>query len=259
MDSFVRNGQEDTQKNFKTIAYLCEDCGHLHIYQGCICGDRLECEFCRKKRVRRLRRIYLPAIQKFRFPALLTLTYKRNGVNGDGEALRKCLAEFMRAWQKLLRKAAWRKRIRHFFGGIEIAAKNVHIHLLVDCRWWSQQEIAELWRSCSGGSYIVDIRRVRGGRQGVANAFRYLLSYMFKNWAAEPDGVSAIREATRGRRLVVSSRKLLSLLDSVVETSRQVRCRVCGGRMIFLRTFILYGPKEDRADIILATEDGSFW
>lgn len=72
-----------------------------------------------------------------------------------------------RVWQsfKLLRKTPeFKEHVTGWAAFLEVKWSSrsgwwhVHLHMLVEGKWWDQKELSRLWHSCTGDSYIVDIQ-----------------------------------------------------------------------------------------------------
>jgi hypothetical protein len=211
----------------------CPACRKVFVYRGCMCGDRFNCPYCRKKRERRLRETYIKVLKRFEYPAFLTLTLRRKG------KLREDVKRLKKAFQKFRRRRDWKKRIRGYFGVIEITKNNVHIHMIIDCVWWEQGEISDIWREITG-DYIVDIRRIRDKEKAIKEVFKYVL----KDYSLNEEELKEVKEELKGMRLVMASKGLaLSSLDTT-EISGHQKCPFCGEDLAILRVF------KDKDDLI---------
>jgi hypothetical protein len=209
----------------------CQECKKVQIYVGCLCGDRFSCPWCRRKREKRLKFKYKKVIEKFQWPALLTLTIRRSG------DLRKDLERLQKGFQKLKRKKIW-KQVKAYFGAKEIVRNNVHLHLIIDCVWLEQEKVSMKWKDITG-DYIVDIRRIRNKEKAIKEVFKYIM----KDYDFDKEELERIREELKGVRLVVASKGLSSLLDTQ-EISEQCRCWFCAGKLRYL------GGGRDIGDVL---------
>jgi hypothetical protein len=203
------------------IAYYCEACSRVQVYRGCFCGDRFECRFCRKKRIRRLQERYLQALYSFKWPSLLTLTLKMD----DAELYRDAVKRLKECFRKLRQRKIWKDNVKAYFGAIELGKDSVHTHLIIDCVWMDHDELVEAWKQISG-CYIVDIRRVQGWQR--FKAIKEVFKYVVKDYD-EDLNLDLVRDELKGVRLVVASPGL-SLLDTI-EISDEVICDNCGHTM----------------------------
>jgi len=55
-----------------------------------------------------------------------------------------------------------------------------HIHLAVDCDYVPRHEMKKIWHGITGDSFVLDVRALRGERDGYAGASRYLTKYLTK-------------------------------------------------------------------------------
>lgn len=132
--------------------------------------NRWACPDCGPRNARRLRR----RLERTRPQRLITLTLKPN----PDLTPRELLAVANRSWSIL-----WR-RYRRKFGPRAVGYAKIveltkagtpHLHIIADVPFIAQRQLAAEWRALTG-SYIVDIRKVRG-RNGIAG---YLTSYLTK-------------------------------------------------------------------------------
>jgi hypothetical protein len=216
----------------------CPSCKRVFVYRGCMCGDRFGCPYCRKKRERRLRRIYFEALKKFRFPSFLTITMRRKG-----KSIREDVKRLKEGFKLLRRRKEWGKRIKKYFGAIEIAKNQVHLHLIIDCVWWDQREISDVWREITG-DYIVWIERIKEKYGSRTKAILETFKYCIKDEEFTEKEIEEIKEELKGVRLIVASKGLaLSSLDTT-EISGHQKCPFCGEDLAILRVF------KDKDDLI---------
>jgi hypothetical protein len=78
---------------------------------------------------------------------------------------------------------------------------NVHAHVLCESNWIPHQALKETWTHITGGSFIVDIRRVRT----LSDLANYVTKYVSKGiptaLAADAEHLDDALKALRGRRL----------------------------------------------------------
>jgi transposase-like protein len=208
----------------------CPSCKNVFVYRGCMCGDRFKCPYCKKKRQMRLRRVYFEALKKFRFPSFLTITMRRKG------SIREDIKRLKEGFRLLRRRKEWGKKIKKYFGAIEIAKKQVHLHLIIDCIWWDQREISDIWREITG-DFIVYIERVKEKYGSRTKAILETFKYCIKDEEFTEREIEEIREELKGVRLIVASKGLaLSSLDTN-EISGHRKCPFCGSNLEVLRVF----------------------
>ena len=209
MSAFVDSGSPDLERRVRRLAECCAHpliCstadGGVAIAPG-HCRDRL-CPKCATLRGRDVARKIAKVVAPMDDVRFLTLTR----VHDDADLL-TAVVQIWIAFRLLRRTKEWE---RHVVGGVAVMevtrnAKtgrwHVHLHLLIDGSFWRQRDISEAWRRASGGSVIVDIRRV-GAR---AAACRYVATYMAKPAAVEhwpPAAIAEYAQALHGRRLVAT-------------------------------------------------------
>lgn len=193
------------------------------------------CPDCERARAARLVDHYAAAAEAMANPAIVTVTIRN--VEGTYQGLRAGLDRLRDGWARVQRRAifrggrckGWRSRhadaiAKHGWRGHEPVAGGLssvevtdgdvdgrlhpHLHALVDCKWLDQRELSDAWRQVSGdGSYIVDIRRVRGSGKELRAALAEVLKYVAKPSARlidpeRPDRLAALLLAMKDRRLV---------------------------------------------------------
>ena len=98
---------------------------------------------------------------------------------------------------------------------------NIHIHAIVDSEYMNQAWLASQWRSITGDSYIVDIRKCFSHY----GAIRYLTDYITKVPSDSPKWFKdRFNDTFHGTRLIQSF-GLPSALPLAVPSSA---CRSCG-------------------------------
>ncbi len=217
----VKSFDLPSPSRLRWLILLHKDSKMVEVIPICVCGNRFECRYCQGKLQKKFFVKYIGVVQNFRYPALLTLTMKRSGEIGeDVERFKKYFARFERTKE-------FKQKVRAYIGRIEGTKNNVHIHLIVDCVWWSIYDIVELWEKITGGSgRIADIRRVKGNRKWGLN---YVLKYVEKGFEGlDEEEKGRIGQVLKGKRLMFTS-KGLSLLDNKGISGLKGRvCRMCG-------------------------------
>lgn len=188
------------------------------------CGRTALCEACARRRAVQVGQTYVPKIEaalgasEGRIAALLTLTIKST------EDLRAGL-ELLRASFHNLRKRAlrhWTNPKRHPFseackmaGGVaalEVKRSKLkpgslwhpHLHVLVVLDdYIDQKRLSEEWKALTGGSFIVDIRRIRDDDviAGVREALKYPVKFGDLSAADCVQAFLAFRGVRQGRRI----------------------------------------------------------
>jgi len=116
-------------------------------------------------------------------PKLMTLTLKK--VVGNVED------RLLGLWE--LRKAAFKEIRRRGYllnSWVAVIEPPNHIHLVIDSEFIPQRELSQIWRTVTGDSFIVDIRKVNMGRNPKPVA-SYLTKYLSK--ASKWDGINLDR------------------------------------------------------------------
>lgn len=170
----------------------------------CSCNDHINCGVCRLKRMIRLQKKYLPVISEFKNPKMLTLTMKRSGsLKNDLMRLNKCLSRFKKTKD-------WKNKVDYYFGSKEVVENNVHAHIVIDSKYWTQKEISELWFKITGTDYIVDIRKLKNPKKAIKEVFKYIVKDFKKDLLEE---VSEFRKNNLHFRWVFGSKGLAELAD----------------------------------------------
>lgn len=163
------------------------------------CTDRL-CPACARIRAHKWAERTAPILDEVRkaggVPKMLTLTQ----VTKPGESLVRARQRFERAFRRLYRDPRYRSRVRGWMASREVTwsegAWHYHAHVLVDCEFWPQKDIAGLWLELTGDSSIVDIRRARAGSE------REIVKYAVKVLTVPAEKLQELAMALRGARMV---------------------------------------------------------
>jgi hypothetical protein len=215
-------------ENGKFVGRRCSSCGKTYVYRGCYCGDRFTCKYCRKKRIRKLATKYLPVLKSFRWPALVTLTMKREA----GEGIKEGKKRLDEGFRELRRLKVWNP-VRHYFGSYEFGENHLHIHLMVDCVWIDQKALSEAWNRITGNP-VVDVRRVRNPEKAIKEVFKYIVKDEGPHGVSD-EFIDQARAELKGVRLVVASKGLSSL--DTTEISGQFTCPECGRKLELIGVF----------------------
>jgi len=198
------------------------------------------CPDCERARAARVIAGYTRAALAMRYPAIVTVTVRNvpaelDALAGALDALREGFAKLQRraifrggrcktwksrhqpAWTAHGNRAPWpgHHPVAGGLSSIEITYNaetdtlHPHLHALIDCRWIDQAELSDAWRQLTG-SYVVDIRRVKGRTPDELHAaMREVLKYVAKPSGhlvdpEHPGRFAAVALALRGRRLVAA-------------------------------------------------------
>lgn len=166
------------------------------------CNDRF-CVPCGRERARKISSAVVSRAhaEHLRF---ITLTLKPSCV-GLGVRVDTLWAAFA----KLRREVPWRQRVD---GGVAfLEAKyserseswHVHLHVLVQGRYFPQGLLQELWRKHADGSFIVDIRKVRDDAMAAKYVTKYATKPLDPSFEHDPALLNEALGALTSRRLVV--------------------------------------------------------
>lgn len=215
------------------LAFREQTCG-TYLVRPSSCRVR-GCPDCERARAARVVNHYAAAAERMRWPAIVTVTEVNTPATLEG--LEAGLERLAAGWEKVRRRAVFRGgrckswRTRHaeaiakhgwrrhhpVAGGLssvevtvdeEGATFHPHLHALVDSRWIDQAELSDAWREVMGdGSYIVDIRRVRGNGQELRDVLREVLKYVAKPSRhlvdpERPELLAALLVALHRRRMI---------------------------------------------------------
>lgn len=238
----------------------------------CSCNDHVNCGVCRLKRMMRLQRKYLPALEEFKNAKMLTLTMKRRGKNltEDLARLNKCLMRFKKT-------KAFKERVFDYFGTKEVTDNNVHAHIIINARFWAQNDISELWKEITGDDFIVDIRKIKNPSKAIKEVFKYIVKDFKKEltkqvsdfrkenshfrWVFSSKGLSkkgesegmceALCEAEVLKSLEGEAEENFPSLDTIAISGRQ-GCPCCGSNLILVGDFDNKDQAEEEMRRILS-------
>lgn len=237
----------------------------------CSCNDHINCGVCRLKRMARLQKKYLPALEEFKNAKMLTLTMKRQGdLKSDLLRLNKCLMRFKKT-------KAFKKNVFAYFGTKEVVENNVHAHIMIDGLFWDQKEISNLWREITGTDFIVDVRRIKNPAKAIKEVFKYIVKdfktelvkqvsdFRKENshfrWVFSSKGLSSFDEG-EGISEAIPEAEILSALEGEAEgalssldtkaISGRRGCPCCGSNLILVGNFESKEEAEAESRRILA-------
>jgi len=165
--------------------------------------------------------MYLPVVLCFRWACLLTLTLKIVPF-GDVEAeVDRIIASF----RKLRTRKIW--NAKNGIASIEILKKGedswyVHLHALIDSKWMDQKALLDVWLDITGDSFVVDIRRVKGGRK---EALREVLKYQTKIWELSEEDKEFVEKTFKHRRFIYT----FGIKRPEKPKFKGMKCKICGG------------------------------
>jgi hypothetical protein len=156
----------------RSLYLQCEKCGRLHRVEiGC--GKRFDyfCPICAKRWRKKVFARYWRCICAMRRPKFLTLTLKKDG--GKLTERLKGLWEMKKSLFRRLREKGY--AIDRWCGIIEPPN---HVHIVIDSDYIPQKEISLIWKTITGDSYIVDLRKLSSSDpRGMA---AYITKYLTK-------------------------------------------------------------------------------
>jgi hypothetical protein len=105
-------------------------------------------------------------------PKLLTLTLNKH--YGASENMERIWAMKNALFHKL-RYLGY--QIRAWFAVVEFPN---HIHIVIDCDYIPHDSLSKHWRTLTGDSYIVDVRKINLPREGGSRVVGYVTKYLTK-------------------------------------------------------------------------------
>lgn len=201
----------DDRHPFLTL--YCGHCGHaLKVKLGC--GDRT-CPECRIKWFGYHFKALLSLVAGWKSAYFLTLTMRNIPEIG-----RHDVAGLRKDFERLRRRF---KRIEGGFYVVQATNRgrgwHLHLHVLFDGLFISQNALSEAWAEITGGSFVVDIRKVDNPRTAV----RYLLSDFLQAPRIRVEDAAEFNGIFRGSRLVQPFGKY-----KATKLRRPYKCPDCG-------------------------------
>jgi hypothetical protein len=156
----------------------CERCGGVEkLVVPCNSRFLRVCPSCSRRWERGVLSRFMTGIQSMKAPKLITLTLRK-----------PCGHErFLSIW--VLRQYLFHNLVRRGYAirsWCGIPEYPNHIHLVVDCDYVPKHEIKQIWHGITGDSYIVDVKALRGNRDGFEGASSYLTKYLTKSIRFDP-------------------------------------------------------------------------
>ncbi len=169
-------------------SYSQSDNKLLSIYPS-RCRDRL-CPYCsyvsRRKRAAEMANV----VDKMRQPMLVTLTICRDEATSLSDNIKRLYRAFGALRRRRLYKTLWVSGV----WVLEISWSNPlghpHLHCIIDSPYIPQHQLSHDWHHITGDSMVVDVRRLKHGRQ----AARYISGYICKA-SQDPDPDNPIQWA----------------------------------------------------------------
>ena len=133
------------------------------------CRDRF-CLVCMALRSRAMVRRYESILGLVPRLRMMTFTIR------SGDDLHSTLDMLMAAWGRLMRRKAFKARVRGYLRSLEVthtgAGWHPHLHVLYDGEFWPFEELKNEWKIITGGEGSVDIR--------MAGSIKEALKYVVK-------------------------------------------------------------------------------
>lgn len=169
--------------------------------RACYCGDRF-CSPCSRARAKTVES-NLIEWTKDQPVLFVTLTLRQREAS-----LAVVLNHLIGSFAKLRNQKIWTDNVDGGAYVIEVKKGrggkfwNVHLHVLAIASYIKKQVLSDGWKQASGGSFIVDVRKLSDANGGC----RYVAKYATKGWASEvehvPDDLAECVLALRGRRML---------------------------------------------------------
>jgi len=224
----------------------CAQCGWEARPLKFHCKLRL-CADCMAERANVFRYKYLDAVKQMKAPAFWTLTLvDSNDLEGDLDRIRK-------AFNKLRHRKPYAHLLRGGLYALEITEGKtrryrVHLHALVDSYFVSQKQLSDDWRSLTGDSYIVDVRRVRGKRD---KALSYILKYVSKLWRMTDETVEFVADVCKR----IERSRLLQPVGTLYGAAKELvkgssGCPTCNVDLWIVLDFLTHEVLFDTVEIL---------
>lgn len=126
------------------------------------------------------------------------------------ESLACLLDKLQDSFQRLRRRAIWRKRVKGGVAMIELKWNdqlerwNVHLHCIVTGLYIKQSLLSKAWKAITVDSLIVDIRFIKDGPAIARYVTKYASKPLSHTVIAEPDRLDEAILALKGRRLATT-------------------------------------------------------
>jgi hypothetical protein len=199
------------------VTLVCAGCQHPRPVR-LRCGKR-SCPDCRGRDYDRLVRGYGNAVTEIRNPKLLTVTLQ-NAPELTTEVvtrLRVSLKALLSFLGPLVRGGIYAIEVENVGRGW-----HVHAHVVMDAAYIPQRMLSAQWRTITGDSFVVDIRRAWSPR----DALKYILKYLTKEPKLLDELIPTYNTVLRGVRLIQPFGVMYRLWK--IQVSR-CPCPDCGG------------------------------
>lgn len=126
------------------------------------------------------------------------------------ESLATLLNKLQDCFQRLRRRAIWRKRVTGGVAMIELKwipqlqRWNVHLHCIVTGLYIKQSLLSKAWKTVTGDSLIVDIRFIKDGTAIARYVTKYASKPLSHSVILDPDRLDEAILALKGRRLATT-------------------------------------------------------
>lgn len=181
------------------------------------CRDRL-CPLCSKIKGQQTASKVQEAVQMMNSVRFFTLT-----LLSTDKKLAQCCEQLISGFRELRRSKVWKEHVSAGIWTAEIkpgkheGTWNVHLHMLVDGKYFDQKSLSAAWLKATGDSYVVDVRKVNS----VKGAAWYVAKYVAKPGdftKMSDEEICCYATAVKGRRLFGTFGKLHSMKDLEEET-----------------------------------------
>jgi len=179
--------------------YHNRETGELKVISGA-CNLRW-CPICARKKAFKVSQDITAWLADYESPRFLTLTMKHSKL-----PLGEQIDKFQEAWRKFYRSEEFKGHVDQAIWAFQITWNNKrrewhpHLHILYKGSYWDKMEIRRLWRICSKGSYIIDIRKTDDREECI----KYIARYVGRPCSLEGIPESKYAElyyGTKGRRM----------------------------------------------------------
>lgn len=126
------------------------------------------------------------------------------------ESLAWLLNKLQDSFQRLRRRAIWRKRVKGGVAMIELKwiaqlqRWNVHLHCIVTGLYIKQSLLSQAWKAITHDSLIVDIRFIKDGPKIASYVTKYASKPLSHTVILDPDRLDEAILALKGRRLATT-------------------------------------------------------